>query len=422
MFALLRTPTFPDEETTRRARLLLLIARVMFGIAAAAMTVALTEPANDWRVTLAFYGSVFVGVCGLAALVQRGLVEIAGWVTSLFFWTLISVVTLFFGGLQGQNAGTFCVAVLLMGTLVSGRAAFGLALVSSLWCAFVGWLELEGRLPAQLGVYSVRNGWTALTVTLTFTSVLLWSALDSLQQLHRKAEAAAQARDEALRRSIQAQKMELVGTLASGLAHDFNNLLTVVGSASSALREQHGTDAESAESLADLDAATSRASLLTRQLLGFGRAQVEELSPVDLGALVRATAAMLPRLLGRRIEFVVEVAEGCVVTAAPAGIEQIVLNLAVNARDAMPEGGTFRLVVKAREEVIELEASDTGAGMDEATQARVFEPFFTTKRTGTGLGLATVRELVTRFRATIELQSAKGQGTTFRLRFPRAAP
>ena len=419
MIALLSPPSLGDAEATRTGRLVLSILWAMFALAALGMVASFFDPRNDLRVTAAFYLPIFASFIGFAALVHRGRVVLAAWSVSIFFWLLIAFVTLFFGGMQGQNASTFGVCVLLVGVVVGGRAAVTLALVSSAWCAFVAWLELGGWLPPQIAGYGVINAWAAATITLLLTSVLLRGALESLEAMHRREQAAAAERDEALRRSIHSQKLEIVGTLTAGVAHDFNNLLTVIGSASEVLRERIAHDTGTAAVFDDLDTATSRAALMTRQLLAFGRTPKDEAIAVDLGEFLQASVAMLPRLLGSPITVHVDAAAGCRVLAAPAGLEQIILNLAVNARDAMPTGGSLRLVVAAKGDVVELSAADTGVGMDEATRARIFEPFFTTKTNGTGLGLATARELVTRFGGTIGAVSEPGRGTTFTVRLPR---
>jgi signal transduction histidine kinase len=378
---------------------------------------------NDWLVTLAFYGVIYAGILGLAGLVRRGHVVGAAWGLSIFFWLLIAFATLFFGGMKGNNASTFVVCILLVGGVVGGRAPFYIAGVSAVWCAFVAWLELSGRLPKQLGPYSPINAWGAVTVLLLLASVLLSRSLDSLRELHRRQVAMARERDQALSRSIQSQKMELVGNLASGVAHDFNNLLAVISGAAELLREEavaHSSQ-DGLDLLDDLDAATSRAALMNQQLLSFGRAPVAELVPVDLAEVVRSLGPLLPRLIGPTVAVETEVAPEAVVLSSRAGLEQILLNLAVNAREAMPSGGKLSIKVEGGPETVLLAVSDTGVGMDAATQARIFEPFFSTKASGTGLGLATVRDIVARAGGGIGVRSAPGQGTTFEIRLKRAA-
>jgi len=391
----------------------------MLGLVFVAAGTSLLDTRNDRWVTVGFYG-VVVGWLGVvAAVVRTGRIVLAAWVFSLFFWGLIAAATLAFGGMQGQNASTFAVCVLLIGSIVGGRAAIIMALASSAWCGFVVYLEMGGLLPAQLGPYSPINAWAAVTVTVTLTSVLLHSSLDSLRQAHLLAQRSADERDEALRRSVQGQKMELVGNLASGIAHDLNNLLTVIVNAAELLAEQVSTDDHETRSvLADLEESTSRAALMTTQLLTFGRTQASKLEPVDLSATLSAMNKMLPRLLGSGIAVTVDVAPDVWVLATRTGFEQILLNLAVNARDAMGRGGTLRFELRENQGRVLLTASDSGTGMPPEVQARMFEPFYTTKATGTGLGLSTVRQLVQHFSGIIEVDSRAGEGTTFRLSFP----
>ncbi len=413
------TVTGADEENRRKATMLLGLVRTMALVALLAAIASLFDPISDVTIVAGFYGPILAALLGIAALLRRGLVVVGAWITSIFFWLVIAVVTLFFCGLQGQNAATFAVSVLLIGVVVGGRAALMLAVGSSLWCGLVAALELSGHLPPQLGQYSPISAWIAVTVMLILTGFLLHCSLDSLQRMHGREQAAARDRDQALRRSIQAQKLEVVGTLASGIAHDFNNLLTVISGAAGVLRDNVEPTAENTEVLDDLDTATARAALMTKQLLAFGRPPATRLVPVDLGSLVLASKAMLPRLLGSSIRVETDTEPGCTLMADPAGLEQILLNLAVNARDAMPTGGVLRLVVR-RDPVGEvvLSASDTGVGIAAPILERIFDPFFTTKSNGTGLGLATVRDRVTQFSGSVSVVSVVDQGTTFTLRFP----
>ena len=232
-----------------------------------------------------------------------------------------------------------------------------------------------------------------------------------------------------------AQKMEAVGTLAGGVAHDFNNLLSVIqGSVDLALGEKD--DAEVREDLADISIAVDRAAQLTRQLLTFGRRQVLEPRPLDLNGLVADTVRMLARIVGEDIRVAQKAsAEALIIQADPGQVEQVVMNLAVNARDAMPEGGEVAIFTQhihldadfcashpwARPgDYALLTVSDTGTGMDTATQERIFEPFFTTKELGrgTGLGLAVVYGIVKQHNGFIHVYSELGKGTTFRVYFP----
>ncbi|HEX5098894.1 MAG TPA: ATP-binding protein [Polyangiaceae bacterium] len=417
----LRAPSFADAETTRQAELLYRLLRAMVLLSLLAAGASAFDSRNEPRVTVEFYAVVLAWLAGVMAIVRTGRVVLAAWIFSSFFWCIIAFVTLVFGGLQGQNASVFAVCTLLIGSIVGGRAALAMAFVSSAWCGLVAYLEVHGRLPPQLGPYAPGNAWAALTVTVLLTSVLLHASLASLRRVHAEAQQAAAERDEALRRSIQGQKMELVGNLTSGVAHDLNNLLTVIVGTSDILRMRvEARDAATVSLLDDLEGAASRASLMTRQLLTFGRLESSEHDRLDFGAILLEMSKMLPRLLGHAVSVEVEAGRDCEVMASRAGLEQILLNLAINARDAMPEGGKLRLELSAAEDEVVLSAADTGIGMTEEVQARIFEPFFTTKATGTGLGLATVKQLADHYGGTIELESTVGQGTRFTVRFPRA--
>ena len=236
----------------------------------------------------------------------------------------------------------------------------------------------------------------------------------------------------------QAQKMEAVGRLAGGVAHDFNNLLTVIQGYAELLGASLSNDPERSESLGEIVRAAERAAALTRQLLAFSRRQVLETRVLDLAAVVADTEKMLRRLIGEDVEVVVvKPATLGRVKADPGQIEQVLLNLAVNARDAMPGGG--RLTVELADVTLDapfttshdsipsgpyvvVSVRDTGNGMDAETLSHLFEPFFTTKEKGkgTGLGLATVFGIVKQSGGYVDVASAPGAGTTFRVYLPRS--
>ena len=235
----------------------------------------------------------------------------------------------------------------------------------------------------------------------------------------------------------QSQKLEAVGQLAGGVAHDFNNLLTVIlGASEMVLRRMDRSD-PFYRNVEEIKKAGEHASSLTRQLLAFSRKQVLQPKVIDLNTIVADMGKMLLRLIGEDIELITDLKPSPArVKADPGQIEQVVMNLAVNARDAMPRGGT--LIIKTSDVVMDddlarryvsiepgphimLTVSDTGHGMDAETQARVFEPFFTTKESGkgTGLGLATVYGIVKQSGGNIWLHSEPGIGTTFKIYLPR---
>ncbi len=227
-------------------------------------------------------------------------------------------------------------------------------------------------------------------------------------------------------RLAQSERLDAIGHLAGGIAHDFNNLLAVIRGYADLARAALPSASPATEDLDQVVLAADRASSLTRQLLLFSRRQPAEPVVLDMGSVVEGLAPMLRRLLGEHIELdVVAVPPVGAVLADASQLEQVVLNLAANARDAMPDGG--RLVLRtetAREddsEWVRLTVSDTGVGMDESTAEHVFVPFFTTKAPGrgTGLGLSTVYGIVTQAGGRIRVASALAQGTTFVLDLPR---
>ena len=251
-----------------------------------------------------------------------------------------------------------------------------------------------------------------------------------------KQDEAERKRSELEEQLRQSQKLESVGHLAGGIAHDFNNLLTVIlGNTSLELSDQ-GSTVDSHFRAKEIQAAAERAAALTAQLLAFSRKQVLNPEPLQLHHVVSNVTTMLRRLIGENIELSVAGSEANWIEADPSQIEQVLINLAVNARDAMPRGGILRIETTEADldaEDLEghpeiepgpyamLEVSDTGSGMDEEIKLHLFEPFFTTKERGrgTGLGLATVHGIVHQSGGHIRVDSTPGEGTTFRLLFPR---
>lgn len=235
----------------------------------------------------------------------------------------------------------------------------------------------------------------------------------------------------------QSQKMEAIGQLAGGVAHDFNNVLTAIQGYALLVANELPSDSELQSDLAEIAHGVNRAAALTRQLLAFSRRQVMTPTVLSLADSVRRMESMLDRLIGEHIEVVVQTAPDAGHVRADAGqIEQVILNLALNARDAMPDGGVLLIEVMNvdatqahdRKHIdaisgpcVMLAVTDTGIGMDAATISRIFEPFFTTKpqERGTGLGLSTVHGIVSQSDGRVWVYSEPGRGTTFKVYLPR---
>ena len=220
---------------------------------------------------------------------------------------------------------------------------------------------------------------------------------------------------------LSAQKLDSLGRLAGGVAHDFNNLLTGITGYATLLLERANGDSELRRDLGQIVRAADRAAELTKQLLAFGRRQVLKPRPLDLNTVVADVKPLLQRLVAEDVTL--EIRNGAelgTVRADPGQIEQVIVNLAVNAGDAMPDGGRLTIETRNRgESHVELVVTDTGSGMDDDTVAQIFEPFFTTREQGVGLGLASVYGIVHQSSGDVAVESSPGTGTVFTITLPR---
>ncbi|HEV7681332.1 MAG TPA: ATP-binding protein [Pyrinomonadaceae bacterium] len=296
--------------------------------------------------------------------------------------------------------------------------------------ALIAPMTIMGRVVGTIEIQNIEGKpYTSEHVTaMKMAANLAASAIDNVRLLEHE-------REQALRLQ-QSQKMEAIGNLAGGVAHDFNNLLTVIlGNTELAFNKLHEADPLRPR-LIEVDKAAKRAAVLTRQLLAFGRRQQMERRNIKLNEVIAEIMKLLNRIIGADVEVNVRAGSNLfTVSADPAQVEQIVMNLAVNARDAMPEGGQLTIETSnvTLDETyqrrypyvqpgnyVELQVSDTGTGMDEATKARIFEPFFTTKEVGkgTGLGLSMVYGIVKQHDGYIHVYSEPANGTIFRILLP----
>ncbi|HHH30285.1 MAG TPA: response regulator [Polyangiaceae bacterium] len=239
---------------------------------------------------------------------------------------------------------------------------------------------------------------------------------------------------------LQRQRLETLGRLAAGLAHDFNNMQAVITAGldfvSSIPDDVTLADDRVRATLADMMRASDRASELARSLMSYARSDVDGFASVDLSTLCEEVLNFARRTFRRHVSIEAEIEADLRVIGSAAELHQLLMNLCVNANDAMPDGGTLTLTAQkvdidslvgaeapASDEAVLIEVRDTGVGMDEATRKRIFEPFYSTKgRAGFGLGLATVKEIVTAHGATMEIESSPGSGTAFRVAFAAAPP
>jgi signal transduction histidine kinase/CheY-like chemotaxis protein len=241
-------------------------------------------------------------------------------------------------------------------------------------------------------------------------------------------------RERILKTLQNTQRLESLGRLAGGVAHDFNNLLGVIMGYSSIMERRVADDDPMGPMLAEITEAARLAAHLTRQLLTFSRARVADRRWIDVNEVVQDTSNMLRRLVGDDVQLETRLAVGAVIVEAdPTHVEQMLMNLAVNARDAMPEGGLLRIETaflvdgdQDQPEQVRLTVSDTGEGMAPEVAGQIFEPFFSTKKDGdaTGLGLSTVREIIARLGGSVAVESALGEGSRFTITLPlvRRAP
>ncbi len=313
------------------------------------------------------------------------------------------------------------------------RIALVYTLAGLLWIAVTDWL-LVSLGPDMLRRGQVGKGFLFVFLSATLIYLLVRRELTKRNQLEEE-------REELRRRLTASQRLEAIGRLTAGIAHDFNNLLTAINGNLQSYIAAADRPQEDLVELTEAASAASRAEELTRQLLAFGRQQELRAEPLDLNEVIQDLGQLLRRLIGDRIDVRADLAGPVWVINMDRGpLQQLVMNLALNARDAMPHGGSLTLETAnisitgqyaSRHfdfpvepgDYVQLVVRDTGIGMDSDTQARIYEPFFTTKakHVGTGLGMSTVYGVVKQAGGYIDVESAPGRGTRFELYFPRGA-
>ncbi|MEW5738207.1 MAG: ATP-binding protein [Myxococcota bacterium] len=401
------SPALSGVEDRERARLLsgVLLVIVLFGAATTVLQLVLVP---------GFFPETFFRVAGALTVLS------AAWALSrtrhfrVAAWVAVAVpqaVTLVQGSTHPDDVSWWAFLLIspLFATMffatrvaavVAGLAALGAAVVL---------VSSRTQLPT--------HNWVAPIAFHLIYAPLLITAAWHRQVIERKRQAELLARDAAL---AEARRLEAIGRLAGGIAHDFNNLLTVVlANAQLICDGAPGSDARTRAE--EITQAADRAAALTHQLLAFAKQQPRTPEPLDVGALVRGLEPMIRRLVGSAITLAVRLpSTPAIVVADATQLDQVVMNLVANAREAMPQGGTLTVEVSTTPTNVLLTVRDTGVGLDDATRDRIFEPFFTTRagRGGTGLGLATTHSIVEQCGGSIRVASAPGKGAEFQVTLP----
>jgi len=399
----------------------------------------------DYRLYIIYIAAFLCAVCSFVMLIRghfflsAHLVIVAAIASILF-----SIILERTSPICRLDSVVLIVALLSITPMIVSRRRFSILLYGALALAGVYAFIFFSRDQMALQDYEVVDYLSDNTVAIIFVTIIAF-ALYTFNEI-----ALSRARDEIRERVrsdeeksrleaqlMQAQRMESIGRLAGGIAHDFNNLLTAILGNTTLVMQKLPPEEREHERLAVVMKAAQSAAELTRQLLAFSRKQIIEPRLLDPAAEIGKIKGLLARLIGEDVELVINAEPGrAVIKADPGQLEQILFNLIVNARDAMPDGGRLSLEVSGSVldenyaashpycvpgEHVMISVSDTGHGMSPEVQQHLFEPFFTTKPKGkgTGLGLATVYGAVRQNGGTIEVYSEVGLGTTFKIYFPR---
>ena len=434
-------PNESEAELSRTLERVLKISAIVLALSAAAAPFSM----KVYVPTLGLH-ALFALVLGASYLcVRAGKRRAAGAVVGGGFWLLATTSVFAFGGVHSPGTFVYLPVVAISGLFWSRRAGALLAVASACSVLFAAQLETLGALPKPLAPIPPERLWTVFCASLLITAVLFLSAVRRLATLARDLAqsktlledlAAAQEQAERERAELEqrlrgVERLETVAELAGGAAHDFNNHLSIILNAAALLRGHVAADSVGAELVGDIDVATKRSVELVRKVLASRGKYQRAVQRVDLNRVVTDLSGAFERLGHAGIELVLSVrAERATVLCDPTELEQIVMNLVLNARDAMPRGGRLRVETangprasSGEPGFVALVVSDDGMGMDDATARRIFEPFFTTKSSadGTGLGLASVKRIVAQCGGHIRVETAPGRGACFEVLLPRAS-
>ena len=455
--ALLKPPVFEDEEKTRVAYILGIILWTVIAVVCSIIVTWLITAKPDELGPYAFAANsiIILFAVALLFLIRSGYVKAAGIAFVCFVWFNITFQAFTSDGVRGSAAIIYLTIMVLASLLLGWRASIGIAVLSAISIWTLAYIEEAGSMIFQsVGTYEAAleaTGMFILTgVFLTLTTTGLSNALKrarqsehslkesnralqyNLKQLEERENERKKLQDQLL----QSQKMEAIGTLAGGIAHDFNNSLQGILGYTQILIYEKSRDDTDLTLLKQIEKAAQRSSELTKQLLTFSRKLESQLRPLDLKQEVRQLEQLLERTIPKMISIETRLDDDLkIIDGDPIQIEQLMMNLSINARDAMEGGGN--LIIEASNttldenyckrhldvhpgEYVRLKIADNGEGMDARIREHIFEPFFTTKKTGqgTGLGLAMVYGIAKNHGGHITCESEPGKGTAFKIYFP----
>jgi signal transduction histidine kinase len=365
------------------------------------------------------------------ALIRRRIVRGAIIGFTVAYLAVVATAVARSGGQLAPTGFVLPPLVIFVGLTLGGRSALVTSLgASAMVLALVG-LDRGGYLPEVTTTFAPIRVWLVASVALVITGIMLHAALRIIRESRARAAAEEATRRVMEERLMQSRRLETVGRLAAGVAHDFNNVLTVVFAEVSRLQRGDEKTRASATNIKD---AAEHAAALTRQLMSFGRQQVRRPERLDLAQVTAQLERLLGKFVGEHIQLAIKPgADVPAVLADRTEVEQVLLNLVTNARDAMPDGGSLTVrtgvataAMRARCPEVAgaaaafLSVTDTGIGIPADVRARLFEPFYTTKEIGkgTGLGLATVQAIAGNSGGAVLVDSEPGQGATFTVVLP----
>jgi signal transduction histidine kinase/CheY-like chemotaxis protein len=441
-------PPAEDAEEALRAKIIhwLALAALLFVIP---LTVLLGVVEADVRRMLPLYGVTVLGAAGILVLVHRGWTRGAGVVFAALGWILTLWASFLGGGVGSPQLSLGVLVVMLTGFLWSGSAAIGMAIGISVSLAGLELAWDSGVLQEDPVEATRLTTWAALSTVLAMSAVFLQIFVRTVQSARDDAAEKSRRLEDEMKRRLEteaslnrAQKLEALGRLTGGIAHDFNNILTVLLGETELLEDRtaagRALNAEEHAHVSEIRASAEQASALTRQLLAFSRHPLGIPDVMDPDRSIRKLEPMLRRLIREDISMKISTGANDAAVRIDSGqFQQVVMNLVLNASDAMPRGGDLVLateLVRLDEEWasvhpdtrpgehLVLSVTDSGAGIEAADLERIFDPFFTTKAVGhgTGLGLASAHGIVNQAGGEITVETELGRGTTFCVVLPGA--